>query len=90
MIKFLEKTLLSFFFLLLGLYRYLFKTVLVIEGCRHKPTCSCYMHQALKLHGPFKGLLLGLKRLGTCHPWGGVRALYDPVPPKILPLRKDT
>lgn len=46
--------------------------------CRYQPTCSSYMIEALKKHGPFKGLFLGLKRIGRCHPWGG--SGYDPVP----------
>jgi len=36
------------------------------------------MIDALKMHGPFKGLWIGLKRIGRCHPWGGWG--YDPVP----------
>lgn len=46
--------------------------------CRFQPTCSSYMIDALKKHGPFYGLFLGLKRIGRCHPWGG--SGYDPVP----------
>ena len=46
--------------------------------CRYQPTCSSYMIEALKKHGPFKGLFLGLKRIASCHPWGG--SGYDPVP----------
>jgi len=46
--------------------------------CRYQPTCSSYMIEALKKHGPFKGLFLGLKRISRCHPWGG--SGYDPVP----------
>ena len=38
------------------------------------------MIEALKVHGPFKGLWLGGKRIARCHPWGGEG--YDPVPPK--------
>ncbi len=48
--------------------------------CRFMPTCSQYMLEALEVHGPVKGLLLGLWRLVRCQPlcrWG-----YDPVPPK--------
>jgi len=33
---------------------------------------------ALEKYGPVKGLWLGLKRIGRCHPWGGHG--YDPVP----------
>ncbi len=46
--------------------------------CRFTPTCSQYAVEALKKHGPFKGLWLSVKRIGRCHPWGG--SGYDPVP----------
>jgi len=36
------------------------------------------MLDALKIHGLFKGGWMGLKRIGSCHPWGG--SGYDPVP----------
>lgn len=48
--------------------------------CRYNPTCSHYMIEALKIHGPFKGFWLGMKRISRCHPWGGFGE--DPVPPK--------
>jgi putative component of membrane protein insertase Oxa1/YidC/SpoIIIJ protein YidD len=38
------------------------------------------MVDALKIHGPWKGFQLGMKRFGSCHPWGG--SGYDPVPKK--------
>ncbi|MEM7372407.1 MAG: membrane protein insertion efficiency factor YidD [Bacteroidota bacterium] len=47
-------------------------------ACRYTPTCSSYAVQAIKLHGPFKGGWLAVKRIGSCHPWGG--SGYDPVP----------
>ncbi|PIE50493.1 MAG: membrane protein insertion efficiency factor YidD [Flavobacteriales bacterium] len=50
------------------------------KNCRYEPTCSQYMLEALKTHGFFKGLYLGIKRIVSCHPWGG--SGYDPVPPK--------
>ena len=46
--------------------------------CRFTPTCSQYAVEALKKHGPVKGLWLTLRRLLRCHPWGG--SGYDPVP----------
>ena len=49
-------------------------------SCRYTPTCSRYAIEALRLHGPFRGLLLALRRIGRCHPWGG--SGYDPVPPR--------
>ncbi len=50
------------------------------SNCRYQPTCSSYMIEALKEHGLLKGLWLGTKRIGRCHPWGGHG--YDPVPKK--------
>ncbi len=50
--------------------------------CRYTPTCSQYMIEALKIHGPVTGLWMGIKRLLRCHPWGG--SGYDPVPKKEL------
>ncbi|HHI79075.1 MAG TPA: membrane protein insertion efficiency factor YidD [Planctomycetes bacterium] len=49
--------------------------------CRFHPTCSQYALQALKTHGPLKGLLLTSWRILRCQPFaaGG----HDPVPPKL-------
>jgi putative membrane protein insertion efficiency factor len=48
------------------------------SSCRYQPTCSQYMLEALKKYGLFKGGWLGLKRIFSCHPWGG--SGFDPVP----------
>ena len=47
-------------------------------SCRYMPTCSAYGAEAISRHGPFKGGWLTLKRILSCHPWGG--SGYDPVP----------
>ena len=47
-------------------------------SCRYTPTCSAYTVEALKKHGPIKGLWLSIKRIVSCNPWGGHG--YDPVP----------
>lgn len=47
-------------------------------SCRHQPTCSRYMDEAIHEWGLFKGLIMGLKRLAKCHPWG--TSGFDPVP----------
>lgn len=48
------------------------------RSCRFHPTCSEYAIDALKRHGPGRGLWLAIRRIGRCHPWhpGG----FDPVP----------
>lgn len=46
--------------------------------CRYTPTCSQYTLIALQKYGFFKGGWLGLKRIASCHPWGGKG--HDPVP----------
>ena len=48
--------------------------------CRYQPTCSHYCVEALQKHGFLRGGFLGLKRIFSCHPWGG--SGYDPVPKK--------
>ncbi|HSR37650.1 MAG TPA: membrane protein insertion efficiency factor YidD [Phnomibacter sp.] len=46
--------------------------------CRYTPTCSQYALEAFRKYGPFKGFWLSIKRISSCHPWGGHG--YDPVP----------
>lgn len=60
-------------------YQYLLSPLLP-KSCRYQPTCSSYAIEALKVHGLWKGGLLAVKRITSCHPWGG--SGYDPVPPK--------
>lgn len=47
-------------------------------SCRFTPTCSEYAIEALKKHGPIKGMWLTFRRILRCNPWGG--SGYDPVP----------
>jgi len=51
---------------------------LLPSACRFHPTCSEYMREAIEAHGAARGMWMGLKRLGRCHPFhaGG----FDPVP----------
>jgi putative membrane protein insertion efficiency factor len=57
-----------------------FISPLLGKNCRFDPTCSHYMIQAIEEWGILKGIYLGIKRIGKCHPWGPHG--YDPVPKK--------
>jgi putative membrane protein insertion efficiency factor len=51
------------------------------HSCRYMPTCSEYSIEALKTYGFFKGILLSIKRILSCHPikfLGGGEG-FDPV-----------
>ncbi|MDV7188162.1 membrane protein insertion efficiency factor YidD [Lutibacter sp. TH_r2] len=58
------------------------------SSCRYSPTCSSYTLEALQKHGIIKGGWLALKRIGSCHPWGG--SGYDPVPENEEEKQKKT
>ena len=47
-------------------------------SCRYTPPCATYAVEAIRKHGPLKGLYLAVRRILRCHPWGG--SGYDPVP----------
>jgi putative membrane protein insertion efficiency factor len=73
------------FIILVKIYQ-LSVSPLLPNSCRYTPTCSEYTIQALKQHGVFKGLALGIYRIARCNPWGGHG--FDPVPKKGAPLLK--
>jgi len=54
------------------------------KTCRYYPSCSEYALESLRVHGPVKGLIIGTKRILSCHPWGGHG--HDPVPPRGTPF----
>jgi putative membrane protein insertion efficiency factor len=62
--------------LLIGFYQR-FISPLKPPTCRFYPSCSAYMREAVQKHGVAKGIIMGMGRVGRCHPWhpGG----YDPV-----------
>ncbi|WP_315818752.1 membrane protein insertion efficiency factor YidD [Paraflavitalea speifideaquila] len=76
--KFLLQLLSLPFLALIKFYQWVISPILGPNKCRFTPTCSYYAAEALKKHGPFKGLWLAIKRISRCHPWGGKG--YDPVP----------
>lgn len=72
------KKVFSFVFLALIRFYQVAISPLKPPSCRFTPTCSQYAIEAIKKHGPFKGLYLAIRRILRCHPWGG--SGYDPVP----------
>ncbi len=46
--------------------------------CRFDPSCSTFALEALERHGARRGTWMTIRRLGRCHPWGGMG--FDPVP----------
>ncbi len=69
-----------FSYLFIGLVRFYQYVIspLAPSSCRYTPTCSQYAVEALRRHGPLRGGYLALRRIGSCHPWGG--SGHDPVP----------
>ncbi len=67
-------------FLLKGLIKIYQISISPLLGanCRYQPSCSEYSKEAIEKHGVRKGLWLAIKRIGSCHPWGG--SGHDPVP----------
>ena len=61
-------------------YKFLLSPLLG-HSCRYLPTCSEYSIEALKTFGFFKGLLISIKRILSCHPikfLGGGEG-FDPI-----------
>tara|TARA_R110000868_G_scaffold77551_16_gene221935 strand:- start:1708 stop:1932 length:225 start_codon:yes stop_codon:yes gene_type:complete len=73
----LKKLLIAPFLFLIKVYQ-TFISPITPATCRFQPTCSHYSKEALKKYGVFKGGWLAIKRIFSCHPWGG--SGYDPVP----------
>ena len=65
------------FLIIIRIYQ-LFVSPFLKFNCRYLPTCSEYAIDCLKQHGLIKGSFLSVKRIFSCHPYGGHG--YDPVP----------
>jgi hypothetical protein len=73
----IKKLLIAPFVFMVRIYQNLISPWLP-ASCRYSPTCSQYTLEALSKYGLFRGGWLSLKRIFSCHPWGG--SGYDPVP----------
>ena len=67
------KTILIF---LIKIYKIILSPI-IGPTCRYPPTCSEYFIDCLNEYGVIKGSVKGLKRIFSCHPFGGHG--YDPV-----------
>jgi len=62
-----------FKFFLIGLIK-IYKIIispLIGNNCRYLPTCSEYFIDCLNEYGVIKGTIKGIKRILSCHPFGG-------------------
>jgi putative membrane protein insertion efficiency factor len=59
------------------MYQFTFSSI-VGSQCRHLPTCSSYVDEAIARHGVWAGGFMGLARVCRCQPCG--TAGFDPVP----------
>jgi len=74
--RILKKILAFFFIFLIKVYQVTLSPFLG-GHCRYQPSCSHYSIKVIQKYGPLKGGWLALKRILSCHPWGG--SGYDPV-----------
>jgi len=75
--KTIAKILIAPFIALIKIYQWVISPLLP-NLCRYSPTCSEYSIQAFKKYGVLKGVWLSIKRISSCHPFGG--SGYDPLP----------
>lgn len=64
-------------FLVRGYQRFI--SPLTQPSCRYYPSCSSYMIKAIKVHGAFKGSLMGISRILRCHPFAKAGLDYVPI-----------
>jgi len=73
----MRRILSKIFILLIRFYQLSISPILG-QNCRYSPTCSQYSIEAINKYGALKGGWIALKRIFSCHPWGGNG--YDPIP----------
>jgi uncharacterized protein len=61
----------------LALTPFVAMTSITPRVCKYEPTCSHYAEQAIRAHGPLRGMLMAGWRVLRCNPWS--RGGYDPV-----------
>jgi uncharacterized protein len=61
----------------LALTPFVAMTSITPRVCKYEPTCSHYAEQAIRVHGPLRGMLMAGWRVLRCNPWS--RGGYDPV-----------
>ncbi|MEO1583256.1 MAG: membrane protein insertion efficiency factor YidD [Planctomycetota bacterium] len=54
--------------------------------CRFRPTCSQYAIEAIREHGPIRGVRLAASRIARCQPLA--KGGYDPVPVRDASARR--
>ncbi len=62
---------------LLTSYYKLFVNPVLPNVCKHIPSCSAYMAQAVEKRGYFKGTAMGIARVLRCNPFS--KGGFDPV-----------
>ncbi|NOQ90392.1 MAG: membrane protein insertion efficiency factor YidD [Gammaproteobacteria bacterium] len=58
-------------------YQYLISPYMA-PSCRYTPSCSNYAIEAFQRFGFFRGFILAIRRIFSCHPWH--KCGHDPVP----------
>ena len=76
-IKIIKKLVVSLIIVLVKVYQHTVSVVLQ-PSCRFSPSCSDYMIDSVKLKGPYRGVVGGVKRILRCHPFSKSNG-WDPV-----------